>query len=230
MLKLNNKDRPAFTAGQVLAYSGTSPICKRDGIIFRYDKLTMEHEEKENIWNLPNFLTFSRIIISVVTVYLIFADFDVNYIVAAFVIGMLTDAADGQVARRFKLTTEFGRKFDVIADRCLMIPVALAAIVKFTLKGTLTGFHTLQIFLLLTREIITFSYIGIAAIFKKKAVIPKVRFNGKATTLIKAISFPIILLSMSYSIFNISLYFVLATGFLGFISSFYYIYDVNKQQ
>ena len=88
-----------------------------------------QNQPKENIWNVPNVLTFSRIIITFLTIFFIFAGFNIVYIVIAFVIGMITDCHDGQIARRFHLTTEFGRQFDMIADRVLMIGVALAAII-----------------------------------------------------------------------------------------------------
>ncbi|GAI08641.1 unnamed protein product, partial [marine sediment metagenome] len=59
----------------------------------------MEREQKkENIWNTPNALTLSRVIITFVTMYFIFADFDISYIIVAFVVGMITDTLDGQVA------------------------------------------------------------------------------------------------------------------------------------
>src|SRR3989344_1680419 len=92
---------------------------------------------KENIWNIPNALTFSRIIITILAVFFIFADFDIVYVAVAFVVGMITDFLDGQIARRFNMKTEFGRQFDMIADRFLMISVALAAIIKLSIAGVL---------------------------------------------------------------------------------------------
>lgn len=186
-----------------------------------------EEKEKENIWNVPNFLTLSRIIISFVVIYFIFADFDIIYIVVAFVVGMLTDAADGQIARRFGLTTEFGRKFDIIADRFLLISVIFSVLIKFSIEGVLTGMQIFQMFLIMSREIITFPFIIMALIYKKGLAIPQVRFIGKATTVMQTITLPMILLSMFYAVFNISLYFAIATGIIGFIAVFYYVSDIK---
>lgn len=186
----------------------------------------MEREQKkENIWNTPNALTLSRVIITFVMIYFIFADFDISYIIVAFVVGMITDALDGQVARRFGLTTEFGRKFDVIADRILILGVALSFIIKFSLRGILTRFYILQICLILSREIITLPFVLIAVIFRKG--IPKVRFIGKLTTVMQAVVFPIIVLSIFYPVFNFSIYFAVLTGLSGLVASFYYISDIR---
>ncbi len=72
---------------------------------------------KENIWNLPNFLTFSRIISTFLIAFFIFADFHIFYIIAIFIIAMFTDVLDGFAARKLKLESKFGAKFDMAADR-----------------------------------------------------------------------------------------------------------------
>lgn len=197
--------------------------------ILDYDiKMKPTKQDKENIWNLPNFFTLSRIIISFITIYFIFADFHIVYVIVAFIIGMLTDAVDGQIARRFGLVTEFGSKFDMIADRFLMIPVALAAVIKFSIEEIITRGQVSQIFLILSREIITLPFLLMTGIFGKTISVPQVRFIGKAVTVMQAITFPMILLSIFYKVFGISLYFALATGLIGLVSGFYYIYDTKN--
>lgn len=134
----------------------------------------IEKQEKENIWNLPNFLTLSRVVIAFLIIYFIVADFPIIYVVSAFIIGMLTDVLDGQIAKRFNLKTEFGRKFDIIADRILMLGVALAVIGKFTIVGTLTRGHLFQILIILSREILT-APLALITIFRRTGI-PQVRF------------------------------------------------------
>ena len=111
-------------------------------------------KKDENIWNVPNTLTLMRVLITFITIYFIFAGYGVVTIVVLFVIGMLTDFFDGQIARRFNQTTEFGRRFDVVADRFLMVGVALAFIINYGLAGTLTRYHILQILMITSRELI----------------------------------------------------------------------------
>jgi CDP-diacylglycerol--glycerol-3-phosphate 3-phosphatidyltransferase len=186
---------------------------------------TENRQKKENIWNVANLLTLFRIIITFLTAYFIFAGFHIVYVTLAFITGMLTDFLDGQAARRLKVETEFGRKFDMIADRILMLGVVLALIIKFSLSGILTKIHLFQIFFILSREITTAPAALIAAF--KGAGFPQVRFVGKITTVMQAITFPMILLSTAYKCFNLSLYFAIITGIVGLISAFYYINDVK---
>ena len=188
----------------------------------------MVKQAKENIWNLPNALTLSRIIISFITIFFIFAGFDIFYIISAFIIGMITDCLDGWVARRFKLTTEFGGKFDMVADRFLMVGVAFASIIKLNASGILSNNQLLQIFLILSREIIAFSGVLITIMAGRGVLAPRPRFIGKATTFMQAITFPMILLSIFYQVFSFSLYFAVATSIIGVVSAFYYINDVKN--
>src|SRR3989338_2127453 len=81
---------------------------------------------QENIWNVPNSLTLLRVILTFATMYCIFAQYSLAVVAILFAIGMVTDFLDGQIARRYKLETEFGRKFDIIADRFLLIGTAFA--------------------------------------------------------------------------------------------------------
>ena len=187
-----------------------------------------KEQKKENIWNIPNALTFSRIIITFLVVFLIFAGFDIFYIVLAFVVGMLTDFFDGQIAKRFGLKTEFGRQFDMVADRFLMIGAALASIIKFSGPGGLLGSQLLQIFLILSREIISSPIIFVVLISGKGVPIPKARIIGKTTTVMQAFAFPMILLSAFYEIFGFSIYFSLVTSLVGLASSFYFTNDVKN--
>ncbi len=181
-------------------------------------------KKEEDIWNVPNSLTFIRVLITFITIYLIFAGYKLETIAVFFIVGMLTDALDGHIARKFNQKTEFGRKFDMVADRFLMIGVALAFIADTLLDGSLTRLHMLQIFLIMSREIISLP-IAIVAIASGK-IIPHVRTIGKATTFMQAVTFPMILLSISNPAFNIAIYFSLTTCLLGLISGMYYINDI----
>lgn len=186
-----------------------------------------EARKKENILNVPNFFTLLRVVISFLAIYFIFADFNIAYVIIFFIIGMITDAIDGQVARRFNMATEFGRKFDMIADRLLMIGIALSLVIKFALSGLFSEIHLFQIGLILTREIIATPFVFLGLISGR--IFPKVRSIGKLTTVLQAIAFPAVLLSVFYQQFAFSIYLSLITGIVGAISAFYYIKDVIKK-
>ncbi len=183
--------------------------------------------KKENIWNIPNILTFSRVIITFVVIYFIFAGFSIFHIMIAFFVGMLTDCLDGQIARRYNLTTEFGRKFDMVSDRFLFTGTVFSLVIKFTSLEILSRLQLLQIFLISSREIIASPAVFITILWGK--VIPGVRSIGKATTVMQAIALPLILLSTRYEVFGFSIYIAILTGIMGVISAFYYIQDLNKK-
>ena len=69
-------------------------------------------------WNLPNSLTFLRILLTVPFAYLVWQGrFGTALIV--FLIAGITDYADGYAARHMHQETSFGRLLDPIADKVL---------------------------------------------------------------------------------------------------------------
>ena len=188
-------------------------------------------KKQENIWNIPNSLTFLRVIITFATLYLIFAQYNLTLIAILFAIGMITDFLDGQIARRFNMETEFGRQFDIIADRFLMLGVTGALIIDFAVQGSLSRGHLLQIFFTLSREIIAFPIALLTIVYKQ--AIPHVRFIGKFTTFMQGVTLPAILLSIEFPFFAFSQYLAIATGIVGAASAGYYVNDywrlVNKK-
>lgn len=78
---------------------------------------------KPNNLNVPNVLTVIRILLVPVYVVLMFiAPDDLGWrltATAVFVVAMLTDLADGYIARRYNLITDFGKLWDPVADKAL---------------------------------------------------------------------------------------------------------------
>lgn len=181
-------------------------------------------KEEEKIWNIPNILTMSRIILTFVIIYLVIAGAKITAIVMVFAIAMITDFLDGQIARRFHMTTEFGRKLDMIADRFLLIGTVIAVVADFGIKGILERYELLQIFLIMSREIIAFPF-ALIYITSRMAT-PEVRLIGKLTTVLQAVTFPIILLSIYYPVFDFSIYLAVLTGIVGFSAGIAYITDI----
>ncbi len=83
----------------------------------------------KGIMNLPNKLTFSRIIMIPLFVLFFYWNFTAHYFVAlaVFVIASLTDLLDGMIARKYNLVTNLGKFLDPIADKVLV----LSALVVF---------------------------------------------------------------------------------------------------
>jgi len=87
-----------------------------------------------------NILTYSRIILTPLIIYLILQD---NFLLAGLIFGYcsISDVADGKIARKFKLVSEHGNYMDPLADKVLMI-------------GTLSAFLYLDVIALWAFSII----------------------------------------------------------------------------
>ena len=83
--------------------------------------------------NLPNKLTILRIVLTPIFLFVFFADFipfNHFYALAIFIIAAITDFADGNIARKRNLITNFGKIADPIADKILTTAVLLGFMMK----------------------------------------------------------------------------------------------------
>src|SRR3972149_6492846 len=80
--------------------------------------------------NLPNALTISRIVLTFLFIFFICSAGLISKFIAAvlFLIASLTDFYDGYYAKKYQLTSDFGKIMDPIADKVLV----LAAFFVFT--------------------------------------------------------------------------------------------------
>jgi len=78
--------------------------------------------------NLPNRLTILRIVLTVVFLFFLFANGIIYKILAfvTFLIAAFTDFLDGYIAKKYNMTSDFGRLMDPIADKILTISAFLA--------------------------------------------------------------------------------------------------------
>ena len=85
----------------------------------------MTAKEKEKVWNVPNVLTMIRmLLIPVFWVFMIRGQLYTALIV--FIAASLTDLADGYIARKYNLITNFGKLMDPLADKLMVISVMLS--------------------------------------------------------------------------------------------------------
>lgn len=80
----------------------------------------------------PNHLSYSRVVIGIALFILLFffGVEDKGLIITLFCIGILTDLFDGSVARGLNKVTEFGAMLDPMADRAIILPIAIYALYK----------------------------------------------------------------------------------------------------
>ncbi|MBR3016429.1 MAG: CDP-alcohol phosphatidyltransferase family protein [Clostridia bacterium] len=85
--------------------------------------------KKENIWNVPNVLTMIRLALIPVFWYLILTD-HYYWAFGVFAVASLTDLADGFIARKYSLITDFGKLMDPLADKLMSLSVMLSLTIK----------------------------------------------------------------------------------------------------
>ena len=103
------------------------------------------------IKQIPNCLTMFRIV-SAVAVYLSFyvtAPFGHWMAVVVFALGAITDFFDGYLARKFDALSDFGRMFDPIADK-LMVLICLVMLIS---ADVITLAHLPAALIIIAREI-----------------------------------------------------------------------------
>ncbi len=102
--------------------------------------------------NLPNLLTYARIVMVPIVVGCVIYDTDWGRWVALgiFAIAAITDFFDGYLARAWEQQSNLGRMLDPIADKLLVAAVLLA----LTRVGTIAGFSFWAGLIILSREIL----------------------------------------------------------------------------
>lgn len=88
----------------------------------------------ENIYTIPNILTFSRLIIAPAIGYTIVHDAHA-WALGLFVYAGISDLLDGWIARRWKLQTVVGSIVDPMADKILMTVLTVSLATQGSLPG-----------------------------------------------------------------------------------------------
>ena len=80
--------------------------------------------------NLPNKLTLFRMVLVPVFVVFMMAPIPYNRIWAliVFIVASLTDTADGYIARKYNMVTDFGKFMDPLADKLLVCSAMICLI------------------------------------------------------------------------------------------------------
>lgn len=98
----------------------------------------------ENIYTIPNLLTFSRLIATPFIGYALLHDAHA-WALGLFVYAGVSDLLDGWIARRWKLQTVVGSIVDPMADKMLMTVLTVCLAAKGALPGKPVTFPELAI-------------------------------------------------------------------------------------
>lgn len=84
----------------------------------------------ENIWTVPNLLSFIRILLVPVFAVL-FSKGELIWAVVVLALSGLSDFFDGKIARRFNQVSELGKILDPIADKLTQATIAIMLFITF---------------------------------------------------------------------------------------------------
>ncbi len=132
-----------------------------------------ENKYLNRIITIPNLLSFFRICLIPVIVWLYLKK--EAYLTAAIVLVLsgVTDVVDGYIARHFGMISNFGKAFDPIADKLTQAAVLFCLIARFPLM-------LCPLVMLVIKEILSGS-IALLAV-RKTHKVPSAVWHGKATT------------------------------------------------
>ncbi len=104
------------------------------------------------VWNLPNILTYGRILaVPVVAGLLMYGGNNARWMaLAIYVAAAITDFFDGYLARKWQQQSSLGRMLDPIADKVLVAVVLLV----LCADGILEGGHIWAAVIILSREVL----------------------------------------------------------------------------
>lgn len=172
-------------------------------------------------FNLPNVLTSLRILFIPVFAWLIISE-RMWWAFALFVLLMITDKLDGDIARARNLITDFGKIADPIADKALIT----AALVCFNIIGVLPVWVTVVI---VVREFgITFWRM---IMLRRGKVVPASK-GGKVKTTLQAVAIGMYLLPMPAWMDTPTVLVMVAAVIVTVVTGLQYLWDgyqENKQ-
>lgn len=140
---------------------------------------------------LPNILSLSRIVFLFVIAALFQATFTgaATAALVLFIIAALTDWADGYVARRWNLITDFGKLMDALADKVLMVGMFVVLLTKPHLFPHWTIYCVL---IIVGRE---FLITGLRLVAASKGLVIAAERGGKWKTLFQILAVAFLLLA-----------------------------------
>ena len=130
---------------------------------------------KDKILTIPNILSFLRICLIPLFIWLYFYHKESGLAAVTFIISGATDIIDGFIARRFNMVSDFGKFFDPIADKLTQITVMGCLIFDYPLLGIMLGALAVKEMLAAILNMIT---------LKKTGFVVAAVWHGKLTTVI----------------------------------------------
>ena len=128
---------------------------------------------QHRILTIPNLLSLFRLLLIPVIVWLYIYRQDYGWTTIILMLSGITDVADGIIARKFHMVSDFGKAFDPIADKLTQMTMLFCLVTRFP-------WMLLPLMLLVIKEIFA-AITGLLVIRRTGQVLGAV-WHGKTTT------------------------------------------------
>lgn len=130
---------------------------------------------KKQILTIPNILSFFRLALIPVIVWLYVFLQSPEWTSVVILLSGFTDIIDGFIARKFNMTSDFGKAIDPLADKLTQIAVLFCLLTEFPLI-------ILPIIVMLIKEV--GSFILRLIVYKRTEKVESANWHGKVNTLL----------------------------------------------
>ena len=130
---------------------------------------------KEQIFTIPNILSFLRILLIPVIIVFYCALQSPEWTLVFIALSAITDVVDGFIARRFNMVTDFGKAIDPIADKLTQIALLVCLLTRFPLMWLPLG-------LMFIKE--TIAFVLRLLVFRKTEEVHSAEWHGKLNTVV----------------------------------------------
>ena len=147
------------------------------------------------IYTIPNIITFIRIILIPIILYLLFSE-NPNIVLIAgllFIVSSVSDYFDGYLARTLNQSSKLGTLLDPIADKLLIASV----IVVLVDTGVISNIHVVPAIIILLREI---AISGLREFLAKLNTDMPVSKLAKYKTTFQMVSLSILIISLGFEL------------------------------
>ncbi len=133
----------------------------------------MEDKYKHKILTIPNILSFFRLLLIPVIIWLYIGRDDPAWTTAILALSGLTDIVDGIIARKCHMVSDFGKAFDPIADKLTQVAMLVCLVSRFQ-------WMLLPLCVMVVKEFLA-GILGLLLI-KRTGQVDSAVWHGKATT------------------------------------------------
>ena len=133
----------------------------------------MEEKYKHKIITIPNVLSFFRLLLIPVIVWLYIVKKDPIWTMAVLALSGVTDIVDGIIARKCHMVSNFGKAFDPVADKLTQFAMLFCLVSRFK-------WMLLPLCVMVIKEV-TAGILGLLVI-RKTGKVDGAVWHGKATT------------------------------------------------